>query len=301
MEQSEPVDLSGGARFWPFAAGAILLTLSFALPLYDWARLAMSVDLHSHMILIPMISGYLVWQKRGRLPLGCKSAWWMVLMFGVGALGLVGAVWQWGAGLEPQDTLALTIGAYVLALVGLGFACFGRETMRILAFPSFMLVFMIPIPSGLEVALERFLQRFSADAAHLLFWMFGETYLRDGQVFLLPGLTIRVAQECSGIRSSLVLFILSLLAAHVILRSKWHRALLVLSVVPLGILRNGVRVYVITSLTLHVDPGIIDSPLHHQGGPLFFALSLIPFAALLWFLRRREQRSDRPKPESHIA
>jgi hypothetical protein len=50
-----------------------------------------------------------------------------------------------------------------------------------------------------------------------------------------------------------------------------------------------VRILTITLLTVHVDPGIIDSPLHHQGGPLFFTASLVPFLALLWWLRRKEQ------------
>jgi exosortase C (VPDSG-CTERM-specific) len=298
MDQTQPATARKSIRRWSFVAGAVLLTLLFARPLYDWARLAMSVDLHSHILLMPLISGYLVWNKRGELPRGYKGTGWMAVPCAAMALSLLWVAWRWGGEWELQDYVAVTIGAYVLMLIGLGFACFEWETMRAVAFPAFMLIFMVPIPSGLEIALERFLQHFSADASHLLFWMFGETYLRDGQLFLLPGLSIRVAQECSGIRSSVVLFILSLLAAHMMLRSKWHRAILVLAVVPLGIVRNGVRVYVITALTLHVNPGIIDSPLHHRGGPLFFALSLIPFFALLWYLRRREKRSAPSMSES---
>jgi len=301
MENSKPASPSVVPRLWAFAVGCVALTLAFASPLYHWGRLALSVDLHSHVILIPVISGYLIWRNRNQLPQVHASSWRVASLFGLGATGLILTAWRWEGALVSPDGVALTVGAYLMAGVGLGFACFGMSIMRALSFPVAFLIFMIPVPSGLEMLLEQILQRFSADAAHLIFWLAGETFLRDGQVFLLPGLTIRVAQECSGIRSSLVLFILSLLSAHVMLRSTWHRALLVFAVLPLGILRNGVRVYVITALTLHVNPGIIDSPLHHRGGPLFFALSLIPFTALLWFLWKREQSPGRRKPESHPA
>ena len=115
--------------------------------------------------------------------------------------------------------------------------------------------------------------------------------MRHGTIFELPGIVLQVAQECSGIRSSWVLFITSLLASHLFLESPWRRFVLVAFVIPLGILRNGFRVFVIGMLCVHVGPHMIDSVIHHQGGPLFFALSLVPLFLLLWWLRRGEQRA----------
>jgi hypothetical protein len=63
-------------------------------------------------------------------------------------------------------------------------------------------------------------------------------------------------------------------------------------VIPLGILRNGFRVFVIGMLCVHVGPRMIDSVIHHRGGPLFFALSLVPLFLLLWWLRRGERRVE---------
>ena len=102
-----------------------------------------------------------------------------------------------------------------------------------------------------------------------------------------------MAQECSGIRSSVALFIAGLLASHLFLRTRWRRVLLVLFVIPLGILRNGFRILVIGLLCVHVGPHMIDSSIHHRGGPIFFALSLIPLYLLLWWLRSQEQRVKR--------
>jgi exosortase/archaeosortase family protein len=101
---------------------------------------------------------------------------------------------------------------------------------------------------------------------------------------------LEVAQECSGIRSSWVLFITSLLASNLFLRSTWRRVLLVAFVIPLGVVRNGFRIVVIAILCIEYGPQMIDSMIHHRGGPIFFALSLVPLFALLWWLRAREAR-----------
>ena len=63
-------------------------------------------------------------------------------------------------------------------------------------------------------------------------------------------------------------------------------------VIPLGILRNGFRILVIGLLCVHVGPHMIDSPIHHRGGPIFFALSLVPLFLLVWWLRRQEQAAE---------
>jgi exosortase/archaeosortase family protein len=91
-----------------------------------------------------------------------------------------------------------------------------------------------------------------------------------------------------------VLFITSLLAANVLLKTTWRRILLVAFVIPLGILRNGFRILVIGLLCVHVSPDMIHSPIHHKGGPIFFALSLVPLSLLVWWLRRQEQRLSLP-------
>jgi exosortase len=134
----------------------------------------------------------------------------------------------------------------------------------------------------------------SAEAAALYFNVAGTPMVRHGTVFELPGIVLRVAQECSGIRSSWVLLITSLLASHVFLKTRWRRVVLVAFVIPLGILRNGFRILVIGLLCVHVGPYMIDSSIHHQGGPLFFALSLVPLFLLLWWLRRQERRLNLP-------
>src|SRR4029450_2389126 len=78
------------------------------------------------------------------------------------------------------------------------------------------------------------------------------------------------------------------LPGYVFLRSPWRRASLTLCVIPLAVLRNGFRIFTIGELCVNVSPDMIDSTIHRHGGPLFFALSLVPFFLVLCLLRRAE-------------
>ena len=77
-----------------------------------------------------------------------------------------------------------------------------------------------------------------------------------------------------------------------LLKSNWHRAIILLFIVPLGIIRNGFRILTIGLLCVHVSPDMVHSFIHKKGGPIFFALSLIPLAILLWLLWRRENPKE---------
>jgi exosortase len=159
---------------------------------------------------------------------------------------------------------------------------------------------MVPLPDTVVVTLEDMLMRGSAWLSHMLFQWTGTPVFRAGQVMELPGMTLEVARNCSGLRSSLVLFITSLIASYLFLSSSWHRTLLVALVIPLGIFRNAIRVLVIGLLCVHQGPQMIDSWIHHRGGPVFFAVSLIPlFLAAAWF-RHRERKAELGKLKTEI-
>ena len=183
--------------------------------------------------------------------------------------------------------------SFVCLLVAGGFLFLGRRWMAAALFPVAFLVFLIPLPDAAVDGLETASKLASTEAADMFFSIFSVPVLRDGVIFQLPGIVIRVAQECSGIHSSLVLFITGILASHLLLKSTWRRVVLVALVIPLGILRNGFRILVIGWLCVHVGPHMINSPIHHKGGPIFFALSLGPLALLLWWLRRGDAKGRR--------
>jgi exosortase C (VPDSG-CTERM-specific) len=184
--------------------------------------------------------------------------------------------------------------ALVLLFIGLCAFFLGRTLLRAITFPLGFLVCMAPLPVAVSDALETFLQHRSAAAAAGFFKLYGTPFFRVETYFQLPGFSLNVAPECSGIHSSLALFITSLLAAWLFLRSPWKRAILCLAVLPLAVLRNGLRVFVIGELCVHVGPEMIDSYIHRHGGPVFFVLSLVPFFLLLLLLLKTERRRQKP-------
>jgi len=282
------------SRLVRYAGFLVFLTLLFIQPLTSLMGHAAKSDLHSHIILIPFITGYLLYLQRGQTSAAYRTSVAGTIVLGAIGIGMLAAGISWRGSLSLNDGLAVMALSFVSFVVSGGFLFLGSKWMAATAFPMAFLIFLVPLPDAAVDWLEKASMLASADAAAMYFRLVGTTVFREGQVFQLPGITLQVAQECSGIRSSWVLFITSLLASHVFLKTRWRRLLLVAFVIPLGILRNGFRILVIGLLCVHVGPHMIDSPIHHRGGPLFFAVSLVPLALLLWWLRRQEQQRNLP-------
>ncbi len=277
--------------------GCILLTVAaFSRPLARLFDHALRVDLDSYIALVPFITAYLLYIKGKRLPQSFASSPGWAVGFALAGTAALAASWRVGAhlvaGPGESDYLALTTLAFLCWVVAAGFFLLGRSWMAAAAFPAAFLVFMIPLPNEAIIGLENGSKYASAEIANLFFELSGTPKLRDGLMFQLPGITLEVAPECSGIHSSLVLFVTSVLAAHLFLRGTWRRLLLVLFVIPLGIVRNGFRIWTIGQLCVYVGPQMINSVIHRRGGPLFFALSLLPLFFLIWWLRRGENRNS---------
>jgi exosortase C (VPDSG-CTERM-specific) len=276
-------------RFLLATAG---LVFCFAMPLAQLIGFAATSGLFSYILLIPFISLYLFWQRRSILagsPPSFQTGAWAFLAAGLSLLVVHWLGLTVRLGVAPNDKLSIYALSFVLCFYAVCCWFWGKTTLRTLAFPLGFLIFIVPIPSVALAAIDTFLQKGSALAAAGFFTLAGTAYFQDGLVFQLPNITLQIAPECSGIRSTLVLFITSLLAGQLLIRTSWKRILLVLFIIPLGIIRNGFRVFVIGELCVHIGSHMIDSPIHHRGGPIFFLLSLIPLVILLIILRKSEK------------
>lgn len=289
-------DHSAGLR--KFRLAGVLLLLCFSVPLYQLVRFALHSELYSFILLIPFVSAYFVWLQRDELkPAGgaAQPGWALILLTAGGGLLIVyGLSLPSSANVYPQNQLALAMYAFVLLLAGCACLWLDRGILRILAFPLGFLVFLAPFPVAVELALETFLQHGSAVVSQGLFELIGTSVFRDQTFFRLPGFSMQVAPECSGIRSTVALFITSLAAGQLLLRSPGKRAILALVVVPIALVRNAARIVTIGELCIRVGPHMIDSYIHRQGGPIFFALSLVPFSLILLYLLKLDRRSPAP-------
>lgn len=267
-------------------------TLLFAPTWVEWVRFALGHDLHSHVLLIPAVTVYLLHADRASLgPVRVAGSrrwipWALVALVGWGVL--LGTSQATGG----VDQVALHVALWLLGLWSLLFGLLGGAWWRSACFPLLFLLFMIPIPAAVEHGLQNLLMTASAWLTEWVFDLGGIPVHRRGQILEIPGIVMEVAEECSGIRSTWVLLITSILASYMFLRSPLRRLILVAFVLPLGVLRNAIRIYVIGWLCVEKGPHMIDSWIHREGGPVFFAISLVPLLVLAWLLRRGEGKSD---------
>ncbi|HEY3862865.1 MAG TPA: exosortase/archaeosortase family protein [Verrucomicrobiae bacterium] len=276
-------------------SAAVLLLACFGWPLLQLVQFSAHSELFSYILLIPVISIYLVWTGRKSPEQPIRPSWALAAVGWIAGGAIVAACWwarreEWK--LEPQDYLGAMTLAFLLCFWGSCFAVAGAKFMKECLFSAAFLLFMIPIPTAVLAGIDTFLQHTSAVTSVAFFKLVGEPTLREGLEVHLPGFSLTVAPECSGIHSTMVLLITSVLASHLFLRRSWTRLALVLAVLPLAIVRNGFRIFVVGELCVHISPDMIDSYIHRKGGPIFFALSLIPFFCWLLFLRKREGRES---------
>jgi exosortase C (VPDSG-CTERM-specific) len=289
-----PPDATVRRRLGRFLLAVGALVLGFSRPLYLLVDFAFHSELHSYIPLIPLISLGLVWLKLNDLPKpaepdGRLTAFFLAaglaILAGYGLRQILGLSWS------PQDALTLNALAFVFLFAGLCAWVWGRPILRAIAFPLAFLLFIAPIPVFISSSLETFLQYCSAVVAYGFFQVSGMAVLPQGDVaFRLPGITLDVAPECSGLHSTMALIITSLPAGYLFLRSPWNRAWLCLAAIPFGIIRNGFRIFTIGELCVHLGPQMINSYIHRSGGWMFFLLSLGLFIPLLLLLARLERR-----------
>jgi exosortase C (VPDSG-CTERM-specific) len=294
-----PFEAAGRRR--NFKLAVLALVLGFGVPLCELVRFAATSEFHSYILLIPFISLYLVWLKRHHLPPPSPPARGMAAGFLAAGTAVLIAYWlvlRPRLRLVADDYLALMLAAFLLCFLGVCSLFWGRDTLRAAAFPLGLLIFMAPIPAFAMPPIDSFLQHGSAAAAQGFFTLSGTPFLRSGLAFQLPNISLQVAPECSGIQSSMVLLITGLIASYLFLRTPWKRAVLTLFMIPLGLLRNGFRVFTVGELCVHLGPQMINSYIHRKGGPIFFALSLIPFFLLLVVLQKSERMSGKSKSQT---
>jgi len=232
----------------------VVLSAIFGHSLLTLIKYAASSQLHSYILLIPFVSAYLLYQRRDQLPKNYVSDLPLAMISLTGGLFVLALTYSLHLGRAPSigDRVTLLTISLLCFLAAGGFFFFGRTWMRAAAFPLAYLTFMIPMPDSMVEALEQASSTASAEMANIFFHLSGMPFLRAGQIFQLPNITLVVAQECSGIRSSVVLFITSILAANLFLKTTWRRLALIAIIIPLGIVRNGFRIFVIGLLCVHV-------------------------------------------------
>jgi len=274
----------------PFAWGSVLIGALMAAMYYRvlvgqvmvWWR---DPD-YSHGFLVPIFAAYLVWEKR-KIILNKRVAptWTGVPVVALGLVVLL--LGTYGA------SVFLSRASLVILLAGLVLCFCGSQLLKELRFALLVLFLAIPLPSIIFNQITLPLQFLASKLASALLSLFGVPVLLEGNVLELSTMKLEVADACSGIRSLVSLFTLSVFYGYFLEKTFPRRAVLALASIPIAIAANAVRIFGTGLCVQYWDPDKALGFFHEFSGWVMFLVSLgclfIVHRTMRLFLAHRRQ------------
>jgi exosortase len=247
------------------------------------------VDYASHGFLVPFVALWAATAHRARLatlaPAPLRAGpWLLALCLGLYVLALA---------LDDATLLGLVAVATVTSAL---LALRGEAWVRTLRFPLAYLIFLIPLPQAWVTPLIVELQLLVSTLGVRLLQAGGVAIHREGNVLVLPGdATLFVAEACSGITSLITLLPIGVFVAYFTDHVAWRRAAIVLSVLPIALAGNLLRIVLTVLMAIEVDPAFAtEGPLHEWAGVATYVIGCACLIAVGGLLRRLAP--DRPAP-----
>lgn len=225
-----------------------------------------------HGFFVPVVSAWLVWQKRAAL----LRAAYRPALWGLAVVALGGVLLVLGTYAVEQTVMR---GSFLISLWGVVITLGGVRLLLDLAFPLFLLVFMIPLPAVIYSQITFPLQLFASQVAEIVLSLLGIPVLREGNILELPSQRLSVVEACSGIRSLMSLTYLSLIYGYMFETRMWLRTVLLALTPAIAILVNAMRVTA-TGLLSEYDPELAQGVFHSMEGWLMFLLALAALVAV---------------------
>ena len=280
----QSLEFSPGYRFsnrlvWLCLCVGVCLVAAFWEGLQTMAITWFSTEEYSHGVLIPLIAGFLVWQRRSELARAQFVPSWSgvaVVLMGA-ALNLIGKL---------AAIYVLQQYAFMIVLCGLVLTVGGWRMLRELWAPLFLLLFMIPLPNFFFNSLSLQLQLISSQIGVWFIRLFGISVFVEGNVIDLGAMKLQVAEACSGLRYLFPLITLGFIAAYFFKVSLWKRVVLFLSSIPITVLMNSLRIGAIGVLVEHWGAGMAEGFLHDfEGWVVFMFSAALLFAEMILLAR----------------
>lgn len=266
-----------------FAVAFTLLLIAY-IPTFQWMvdRWLAPESYYGHGFLIPIVSLYIVWQRREALKkshISSSSAGlWMVIS------GLLIHI------VSTSLQVAFVSGfSFVFVLYGLILFLFGKEMMRNLVFPVLFLLAMVPLPLVLIGNLTVKLKLLAASLSTFVLNGIGFRCILDGSTIRMPSSYLEVAAPCSGLRSLISLLTLGLLFAYAMKVSYTKKAILFLSSVPIALASNVTRIVMLGVVNDLYGQKIAMGAFHDFTGFLVFAFAFLGLMGVSRLLETRNR------------
>ncbi|OIQ49144.1 Transmembrane exosortase [Pseudodesulfovibrio hydrargyri] len=247
----------------------------------DWAR----DDNYSHGFLVPLVSAYFLWANRKSiLEAPAEPAGWGLWIVLLGLAQLV--VGSLATEYFTMRTSMITVtGGTIVYLLG-------WEACRRMLLPLLYLLLMVPIPVILYDSMTMPLKLFVAKVSVQGLVFFGYPVLREGNIIMLPNITLEVADACSGLRSLMSLIALSVAFAFLTQRGVWKKWVLIVSALPVAVITNIMRVFLTGVLAKHYGSVAAEGFFHEFAGFMVFFVAMVVMAVIGWGLKLGEKRHE---------
>jgi exosortase len=284
-------EMSLGSAHRGFALLCLVPIVLWHRAVFTTLRLALGNDAYTHLLLVLPICIAIIYSewRSGKVRPEPDLRAGVALLAGSILIGVLGSTWKVDSSPSADAHLSMGMLAVVIWWIGSFVACYGTRIAKMSAFPLCFLLLLVPLPEVVVSHIVRLLQLGSASFASLLFAVVRVPVTQDGVFLSVPGLTVEVAQECSSIRSSLMLLIISMVLAQLLLRSVWGKVCVILAAIALSVVKNGLRIFTLSILSVYVDPSYMHGWLHRQGGVLFLALAMAGIYLLIRLVAWGEQ------------
>ena len=275
----------------------ILGVLAVALPTY--VRLNNTLwndEAYQHGMLVVAVFWWLLWRKREELQAlpkaGNPLAGGAVLGFGL-FLYFVG---------HSQSIPLFEVSAHIPIFTGVLLLVWGPAAVRALWFPLLFLLFMVPLPGFVLVAMTSQLKQHVSVVSEALLYHAGYPIARDGVTISIGPYRMLVADACSGLNSIFSLAALGVLYMHLTFRSHWLRSgALLLAIVPIAFVANVIRVIALILITYHLGDEAGQGFLHNASGVLLFVVALLVLIAFDVLLAGLFRLTHKPTAERSPA
>jgi exosortase len=268
----------------------LVLIWAYRPTLADMAQRWSNDPKYSHGFLVPVFAGVVLWVRRSqhrhvRLRFCATGLIWLA---GAAILRLLSAAFY----LEWLDALSL-----LPALLGLVVLMGGKPAFR-WAWPAVVfLVFMMPAPYQVEVALAQPLQRAATAASTYLLQTFGLPAVAEGNVIWIDEVKLGVVEACSGLGMLITFFALSTAVALVLARGWAERTALFLSAIPIAVATNVARITLTGVLYVTAGGHLARIVYHDLAGWVMMPLAL----GFLWLeLKFLEHLFLAPQPATPL-
>jgi exosortase B len=208
------------------------------------------------------------------------------------ALGLV--LYVFG---RAQDIILFEVFAQIPVLAGLLLMLLGPGSLRVLWFPLFFLLFMVPLPSAIVSTLTTPLKSAVSYVAELLMYHGGYPIGRAGVALTVGPYQLLVADACAGLNSMFTLEALGLLYMNLLGHTSLRRnTLLAVLIVPISFLANVIRVMILILVTYHFGDEAGQGFVHSFAGMVLFMVGLVLILAVDAVLGRFKMLQSKKEP-----